>query len=273
MEQEITVSAHLANEESPSISARLVGPDEDNGQVRFEDFRFFCNKLAECVHRIEKIITKEHAQIRYRIIALESKSAGITIEAVRPKKGEDHRGEVVSFFANTVESLQQGNGVDQRLAFDDLRAFRELHGGLKKTKQLWFNEREITHQYIANIDVILGRVFKSEGSVKGKLEGLNVHNKSECVLYPPVRGIKVICAFPESMFEKVRAAIKSNVTLFGTVFHKPDKGFPERIQIKEIVVHDPVKAVLLKDLKGTFGDCTEGLGAVEFVRKIRDGQD
>ena len=261
-------------EENHTITARLMGADDENGNVRFEEFRFFCDKLSECIHRVERVVTNRQPSIRFRITSLENKSAGLAIEAVQPRKGDDCRLEVVGLFHDTIFNLQRGHNIDKRLSLDDLMAFRDLYGKLRKTKQLWFNGKEITSQFLANIDVILGKTYKSEGSVKGRLESLNIHNKCECVLYPPVIGTRVVCTFPEELFEDVRSALKNNVTLFGTLYHKADKGFPERVHIREIVVHKSDECpVSLRDLKGSFGNCTGGLSALEFVRKIRDVQE
>lgn len=258
---------------SPEIKVRLVGSDEDNGAVRFEDLRIFCDKMAICLRRSETVVAKRSGRIRYRVVELHAGSAAMTLEAIRPKNGADRRAEVVEFFKSTVADLQAGTSVDPRLTPDDLRGFRDLLGRLKRTKEVWIGEGQLTSQYLANIDKILRSSIRSEGAVSGLLEKLNVHNRNEFVLFPPVLGAQVACTFPEELFEHVRAAIKRNVTVSGTLFYHPNKPFPELVHVRELEIHPPDEELpKLGELRGLFAGCTNGLSAVEFVRALRDEQ-
>jgi hypothetical protein len=197
----------------------------------------------------------------------------MTLEAIRPRKGPDRRVEVVEFFKKTVAELQVGTSVDSRLTPDDLRDFRGLFAHLRKTKEVWIGQSQVTSQYVANIDKILGNSVRSEGAVSGLLERLNVHNRNEFALFPPVLGAQVVCSFPDEMFEQVRSGIKRNVTVSGTLFYHPDKPFPERVHVRELEIHPPDDELpKLGELRGLFAGSTNGVTAVEFVRALRDEQ-
>lgn len=259
------------------LSMRLVGPDEEGGAVRFDDFRIFCDKIADCLKRSEIAVTHQAGKIRYRIVDLHGGSAALTIEPIAPtgKRTRDRRAEVVSFFKRNVASLEVSTNYDPRLTPDDLLGFRDLVAHLRRTKEVWIEGvGRVTSQYVANIDKILGTPIRSEGSVSGFLEGLNVHQKNEFILYPPIPGYRIACAFPEEMFELVRAALKRNVTVTGTLSHHPDSPFPSRVQVKQMEVH-PANSELpsLRELKGMLRGCTNGKRAVEFVRALRDEEE
>lgn len=257
----------------PRVSLRLVGSDEDNSAVRFDDFRVFCDKLSECLRHAEMAVTRQSGKIRYRVAGLEGGSAIMVLEAVAPRstKTRDRRAEVLSFFKKTVADLQKGVEIDRRVTPDDLVVFRELRASLKRTKEVWIETNEITSQYIANIDKLLETPVVTEGSVSGFVHGLNVHNRNEFFLYPPIPGFRIVCSFPEEMFEVVRTAIKRNVTVAGTLYHHPDRPFPDRVQVKEIEIHPPDNELpKLRDLRGLLHGCTGGRGAVDFVRALRD---
>ena len=259
---------------NPQIEALLIGDDEDNGLVRFEDFRTFCDKMAHCLRTSEVIVTRQSGRVRYKVKHLQASSAALTLEAIRPRKAPDLSAEVVRFFKKTVAELQDGSSVDPRLTSDDLKEFRALIASLKKTKQVWIEGKQVTSQYIANIDRILAATIASEGFVTGFLERLNVHNRNEFVLYPPILGAHVMCSFPDKMFEKVRMAIKHNVTVSGTLYYRLDKPFPDRVHVKALEVH-PADNELpsLKSLRGLFRGSTNGMNATEFVRSLRNEQD
>src|SRR5262249_9323233 len=77
----------------------------------------------------------------------------------------------------------------------------------------------------------------SVGTVKGRLERLNVHNRQEFIIYPPIAGVHVRCLFPEDLFSLVQAAIKQNITVSGTLVFRPESAFPERVHVRSIDIH------------------------------------
>jgi hypothetical protein len=261
-----------------TVTVRLVGPDEEGGAVRFEDFRTFCDKMAECLRRSEETVTHQAGKIRYRLVDLHGGSAVMTLEAVAPKQSRttkpDRRADVLAFFKHTVAALEVSTNHDPKLTLDDLIAFRDLRARLRRTKEVWVDQTQITFQYVANIDKILGAPIRSKGSVSGFLEGLNVHQKNEFILYPPIPGYRIVCSFPEEMFELVRSALKRNVTAIGTLFHHPDRPFPDRVHVDQLEVHPPNDQLpTLRDLGGSFSGCTGGRSAVDFVRALRNEQE
>ncbi|MCX7428504.1 MAG: hypothetical protein NTW96_23120 [Planctomycetia bacterium] len=256
------------------ISVRLVGADEDDGIVRFDDFRNFCDSLAACLRKSEELLTSGPTRIRYRIVGLENASAAVTLEAIAPTNGRDPRPEVLGLFRETVVNLQSGRPVDSRIGRDVLAAYRELISPLhRRTKEVWVDSSCLTTQYGASIDEILGSSIPSEGSVRGVLERVNVHNRNEFVLYPPLPGYSVSCSFPDSMLEQVRRAIKSNVTVWGRLHFQPDAPFPHQVHASRMEIHPPDDELpTFSDLRGTAKECTGTLTSVAFVRAVRDEQ-
>lgn len=257
-----------------TLTVRLVGLDEDNGLVRFEDFTEFCENVAQCLRKAESIISDEPARIRYKIAGLQAASAAITLEAIPARNGRDLRGEMLKLFRNTVTQLQAGRRIDRRVDRETLEAFRKLIRPLhRRTKQVWVESACLTTQYEANIDRIVGSSIPSEGSVAGILEMVNVHNRNEFALYPPIPGYRIRCSFPESMLEQVCLAIKRNVTIWGTLYFEQERPFPHKVHVERMEVHPPDDDLpSLRELRGAAPDCTGALSAVEFVRGIRDEQ-
>lgn len=257
----------------PIVSARLVGADEDGGHVQYDDFLRFCGVMGVCLKRAESAVTGQSARIHYRIVGLRDSSAGIELAAIRPKKGSDCRAAVRNLFLGTILAIQSGGAIDSRLTPEALEDFRELYKAPKKTKEIWIEGKQITSRYLANIDEILRPSFESEGSVTGVLERLNVHEKNEFSLFPPLWGA-VTCVFPAELFEKVRSAIKRNVTVFGKLMYPPDRPYPVKVQVKSLEVHPPDEELpTLSELRGVFRGCLEGKTATEFIRAIRDEHD
>src|SRR5260370_40251414 len=105
-----------------TVTVRLVGPDEEGGAVRFEDFRTFCAKMTDCLRRSEAAVTGQTGRIRYRIVDMQGGSAAMTLEAVAPrqtrKNKPDRRADVLALFKRTVATLEVSTDYDHRLAPD-----------------------------------------------------------------------------------------------------------------------------------------------------------
>ena len=255
------------------LTITLVGSDQDEGNVQLSDFRRFCDSLTSCLLRIEsKLSEPATAKLRYRIIDLSSGSASLTLEPIRPPKGSDIGQDVINLFSKTVLSIQAGKTVDPRLNNDDLWAFRRLADPLnRKIKEIKIASTRVTSRFIANIDELVGTTIPSEGSVKGRLERLNVHNRFEFVIYPPIPGYSVTCIFRDDLYEQIHQAVRRNVSVSGTLHFRPGRPFPDRVQVKSIEVHPPDdKLPKLADLKGMWKGSIGDQDTVAFVQAKRD---
>ncbi len=258
----------------PRLQVKLTGPEDDKGDVLFGDFRDFCGTLALCLRRAEEIVT-EKTGLRHRIVGLKHSSACLELEPVPPKKGPDTGADVYGFFTAAVTDLQEGGKADPRLTSEDLRLFRRLAEPMhRRIRKVQIAGTVLTTQYIANIDKLIGISIPSEGSVTGRLERLNVHNRHEFALFPPIGGFTVTCVFPEELYEKVHNGMRKNATVFGTLAFKPDSPFPERVHVKTIEIHPSDEHLpRLADLRGQWKGATGDLTAVEFLKAIRGDKD
>lgn len=249
---------------------RLVGADNADGAVFLTDFRHFCDGLEACLKRAEKLATGRSGRVAYRIADLAMGSAQITLQAVKRGKGRDARLPALRLFRKTVTAIQGGKRLDPRVGPDDVALFKKLASPLSgQSKALFIDEMEITPQYTSNADKILHSAMVQEGSVAGLLEKVNVHERCEFVLYPPIPGYAITCDFPETMLPDVRKAIKRNVTVRGSMHYYADHPFPKLVHVKSLEIHpcdDDLPS--LAALRGIAPGSTGGLSAVDFVRSL-----
>lgn len=112
---------------------------------------------------------------------------------------------------------------------------------------------------------------RAKGSIKGRLEKLNVHNRNEFTLVPPVGEPAIACSFKEALFDKVKLAIKRNVLVHGILFYGEGKAYPERIQVDDLEILPPdAELPTLGSLRGIMPNATNGKPVLEFVLGIRD---
>lgn len=254
------------------VTVKLLGSDDAEGAVFLSDFRHFCDGLEACLKRAEKLATGKTGRLAYRITELATGSAQITLEAVRRGKGRDVRRPVLRLFRKTVTAIQRGKRLDPLVGPDDVALFKQLASPLNgQTKALFIDEAEITPQFTANADAVLRAALEQDGSVTGMLEKINVHERCQFVLYPPIPGHAITCVFPAAMLPQVREAIKRNVTVRGSMDYYAAQPFPRLVRVTSLEIHPcDDKLPLLADLRGMAPGCTGGLSAVDFVRSLHD---
>lgn len=256
----------------PKLRVILTGSDEDHGEVLFGDFRDYCGTLAHCLRRVEEVVT-EKPGMQHRIVGLASGSACLELEPVSKRDAPNTGVAVYRLFKETVAALQNGEKADSRLSNMDLKVFRKLAEPLnRRLTSVDISGIHLTTQFIANIDKAIGVVnIPSDGTISGRLERLNVHNRTECTLFPPVGGMPIICTFPEEMYTDIHAAFTRTVTVHGRMTYKANKPFPERVQVATFEVHPSDDQLpTLADLKGLLPDATDGMSVIDFLRAHRD---
>jgi hypothetical protein len=256
-----------------SLPFTLEGADEDGGAVMLNDLRAFIKTLSDCLQIVEKRELGTTG-LRHRIADMKVSSAYMKlVPAPKKKTRAPEAGRVVyEKFEETVSDLEAGRPVDAKFRKEDLKEFRKLAqltlGGKKKVQVAGV---QLSTQFVANIDKLLGSVIKSKGTVKGRVEKLNVHDRHEFTLYPPIGDCSIVCTFKEHLFGQVQSAIKQNVTVTGTLSFRPDSPYPEMVQVDFIDIHPSDDALpKLADLRGLMPDATNGKPVVEFLRAIRD---
>lgn len=257
---------------APSLTVTIEGADRDDGAVLFSDFRHFLDDLANCLRCVEDRTTGP-VKLKHRITDMKAASATIELRPVPPAKAAGAGRVVYDTFKQTVRAIESGDRLDPRFTGDDLRAFRKLADPVLRGRRVRVAGVQLTTQFVANIDRALGREPKAKGTVKGRVERLNVHERHEFTLYPPIGGVPILCVFPEELFETVNRAVKRSVTVTGLLTFRPDSAYPDRVQVESIEMHPPdADLPTLGSLRGLLPNATDGKPAVEFTRVIRDVQ-
>jgi hypothetical protein len=253
----------------PTIDVHLEGLTEDRGAVPLGVFRTFCETLEECLRKVEEA---EHVgKMVYLIDDLRSGSAVVSITARVNDPIIDNRHRVFGVFQGLLEGIERGTETGAELPASLLLAFRKLTGSLnRRLVAIRIGRLNLTSSFATNIDRILTPTIATSGSVKGRLERLNLHNSHEFVVYSPL-GYVVKCVFPESLFSRVQQAIRSTVNVSGKLHYRPDMPYPDKVHVEEIDILPPNSTLpKLSEMKGTWKDATGGLGVTEFLRNLRD---
>ena len=259
------------------VTFSLDGRPEDQGAVYAGDFAEFIFDALKCLRGIDrKLSRRERLSADYRIAGLRSGSATVEMEPVPTKESEDRTEEIVNAFTESLMAIlenAQAPSYFDRTLLEDFKALAKPLG--KKVAKIDIrsgNRRlAITKQLEVNIDKIIGEDIKSEGSVSGQLDVVNVHEKNIFFIFPVVGPSRIQCVFPDDLLDEVRAAIKKYVTVSGTLRYKQNEIFPYQIDVKKIEIHPPEDELpTLASLRGIAPDMTGDVDSVEFVRRLRD---
>jgi hypothetical protein len=260
---------------NPQINILVDSGDPQDREVYLDDLRDLSSRLLACLNATEQSLTNAPPKLKHHLLEVEKHSIGVVLD--RPKdaaKGALWR-KTASLFNKTTKAIQQGKPVDPRLTFEALEAYKEFANRfLRKTRRLVVGGVSITTEFIANIDKILSGIATSQGSVKGRVERLNIHKRNEFALYSPLSDQGIVCSFDNEHFDKVREAIGRNVTVTGTLHFYGVSPLPVRVTAKIIDIHPPDDELpTLASLKGILPDAaTGGLSAVDFISMVRNGQ-
>jgi hypothetical protein len=110
---------------------------------------------------------------------------------------------------------------------------------------------------------------RSRGSIIGRIEAINLHERREATLYDEVDHARVVLVFPEDMFEQVRQALRRRVEASGEII-EDEAGRPTRVRLEELeVLPGDEELRPLADLVGLFPDLTDGQDPTEWIREQR----
>ena len=112
----------------------------------------------------------------------------------------------------------------------------------------------------------------SVGSVKGKLESINIHNKQVIGIYPSAGPNVVECNISKAMIQEAGKAIDHFVIVTGKKYYKSREVFPHRIDVTKIDILDE-NYLTWGRLRGTTPGITEGRPSEEYIRELRDAEE
>lgn len=261
------------------ITIRLVGSEEDGGDVLLSDFLSQLEAFSDALRQTERALTRRDKNfIYYKVVDLTHNSpATITLEAVARPSAPIKPHEFTSSFIRGVRSIRNQRKAPATADLAMLESYRDLaapaSGKIRRVEIVETAKKviPIDSAFTRQVEEIIGPDAYSYGDISGRLEAVNLHNMLKCVIYPPVGPRKVACTFKPDMRAKVKQALDTYVTISGRLKYKQVDRYPYAIDGKEIDIHEAASDLpSLDDLRGISPNSTEGMSAEEFVRSIRD---
>ncbi len=260
------------------ITIRLVGSEQDGGDVRLSEFISQLEAFSEVLRQTERALSgRSNNSIYYKVVDLTHNSpATIVLEAVERKTATVSARAVTKNFMAGMRAIRQKKAPHNAdLAM--MESYKALSAptrqNIQRVEIVEANNKviPIDSLFSKQVDEIIGPDIYSFGSISGRLESINLHNTLKFAIFPAVGPQKLTCEFRPHLRGEVKSALDHYVTISGRLRYKQMDKFPYAIDAKDIDVHEENSDLpTLNDLRGISPDSTEGLSAEEFVRSIRD---
>lgn len=257
-----------------TLSLRLVGPRGRGQAVDARDFADLVSAAIECLRCLERESGSE-ASVYYRLVGLELGSAVVTILPESKEDGHSTASEVATGFERGFRALGESKiaetsfGVRTQQSFAGLQ--RALRRGNEAVELTGRAKHRLDSKTVSRKPRTQKQEVKSVGSVSGRVEALNIHDKMVCYVYPDSGPARITCRFTEDILDQVTAAIGRYVTVHGTIDYDSTGTFPARVAVEQIDVHD-FERPRLKDLFGLTPDLTDGVESAAYIRAKRDAE-
>jgi|SRR5579862_1370494 len=261
-----------------TVTLILKGSERDGGDVRLDEFVDELNALKNALVNTERIISKlEKATLFYKVIDLKHESpATITLEAMPINPEIDYSESTLGSFFNNLNYINTFKKIPEGLDMTSVEAYRNL--GIRRKPHIeeiiirnGSRQYSIGRHFDQNIVQAIGKDEYEDGSIVGKLDSVNVHNRNRFFVYPEVGASKIECFFSDELRQKVKDALYRKIEVVGKLRYKTWDKFPYGISATDLNVYpEDEELCTFSELLGVAPDATGGLTVNEFIDKIRN---
>ncbi len=263
---------------STRIVLHMRGLDEDNGDVRLNDFIQGLENLKKALIETQKLVSGDSFAY-FKIVELHKNSpAQVVLEPVPCSEDKIVETEsLVNDFFKNVKNIQLGI-FPENFTFEAFEAYKDITSLRDKNRVLDIglsqNDSDIDYlqDFSKKIDIIMGKDEFEFGSYTGMLDAINIHNQNIFYVYPTNRFPKLKCIFSQELKNLALSAVGKYVTVVGQKRLMPNVSgsHPHEMNVKTIEIHpDETNLPSLKDLKGIAPNITRKQSEL-FVRGIRN---
>jgi hypothetical protein len=272
----------MAAHQDRTITVELSDSGSPDDELRLDDFLEQMRTLKAALRETERLSGTTDPSLYFRIKRIQKNSPPkVTLEAVSDSLDERSEARyanyVVRRLTTNLRVISNKQRLPERMDFHALESYRELavpaeKHHLKVRIQAGRNSVLIDSKFRETIDKIAGDDEHSIGSVSGKIEAINLHDRNrKFQIFPTIGPSRVWGTFKTRDRALFANAVDKYVTVYGRLHYKKWDRFPYAINAESIDVHDIESLPTLADLGGMAPDATGLLNSQEFIDRLRDG--
>lgn len=267
------------------IELQIEGFPKDGGAVRLDTLYNFLAEFKRTLAAIEKEATEsDQAFLSYKIVTLTYDSPlRCVLEPIIPERVDRNLGnivtkrferdirEIVSAVPSTLTRPSKTKPIDP----STLEQFEKLMNQRKQAQTISIglenNIVPLTHEFDEKVRKLLGNIYRSHGSFRGRLEAVNIHS-TPCLLYiyPLVGPIRVRCTYPKCRFPQIGEHLGRTVDVSGIVKFRADEPHPYEIEIESITaLRDKQAEPIASSIIGIMPGLTDDLDIPSYLNELR----
>jgi hypothetical protein len=267
---------------SDQITHSVEGLDSEHGHISAAQFLDKLEHLLSALNGIDRVIGQSGTpKLYYRIVnATHSSPLTFTLQPVLRRETRNPPRDYIQSchdrFFQELHAIRRMAPLSLDIEPELLEHLRDIALGVgqdfKHAVISNGSERvELDKEFEANAGKLTDADKVSFGNIEGTLDAANIHGEARRFwIYPPRGPKKVRCDFMPGTAEQIKNALGLFVKVTGLKFFRQASPYPFRIKVKDFEVVSQQERVPLEALRGIAPNATEGLSAVEFVRRIKD---
>lgn len=272
----------MPERERDTVEFTIEGLSRDEGDITLGSFQYQLRNFSEALNQTDRIVSGEpKPTVRFRIVGLSHTSPATVKVAAIPKRPDvDHSGEILDRFVGALDQIARTGTAPEWVDRELLEYLRNLNKPVGRSVRAARLARNglvvaLNRELEAKIDVILAPEETFDGSIKGRLEAINLHLGTNAFrIYPIIGPPRVTCHFPESLREEAVGAVDRNVIAYGELKYRANAPFPSELDVREIELLPPDGELpMLTELRGAVRGTTGGLSTLEFIQQVQDEWD
>jgi hypothetical protein len=265
------------------IALTVEGLESENGHVRADEFIDKLTHFLTALNGIDRLVGQSGSpSLYYRIVGAVHNGTPLkfTLEPVlrknTKKADKDHLQNFHKRFFREVDAIKRMEPVSPDVEDRLLEHLLDITSGIGEsfksaTISNGKEQVELDRNFEKNLRKLIEEEDVSYGSIEGKLDAVNLHERTRRFwIYPKIGPDRVRCDFLPGTFDQIKEALGHRVRVIGQKFFRPPSPYPFRINVKDFEKLSDEKIVSIKDLGGIAPDATGEMSSVEFVRKIRN---
>jgi hypothetical protein len=260
-----------------TITIQLSGT-RDRDSLRLDDFLEELQTIRAALRETERLVSGKEPTLHLQITALKKSSpAVVTLEAVSEAHDEralpEYANYVVRSFTANLRLITNRKKLPGKIDMVTLESYREMAAPVEKNRievqiKTGNNAVLINRNFKTILEEVMGEDEFAHGSISGKIEAINIHNRNRFWLYPIIGPRRVVGKFKAKDRKRFTAAVDKYVTVYGRLRYKTWDKYPYAIKADDIEIHD--ESVSLLDLRGIAPDATGNLTTQEYIDQLRD---
>jgi hypothetical protein len=271
----------MTRERDRTITIQVIGKGAD-ADPRLDDFIEQMEVLKIALRETERLVSGRDPSLYYRIKRLQKNSpAQVTLEAesdvMEGQSTPTYASYVVRNFTTNLRVIANKKRLPVRIDQPALEAYRGLSATTEK-HQLEVEIRTGNHSVIINrkfreiIDGLIGEDEFSYGSISGKIEAINLHDRNRRFqIFPVIGASRIVGTFRQKDRKRFAEAVDKYVTVFGRLRYKAWDKHPYEVIADDITIHDfEPDDDRLYDLKGIAPGATNELTTQEYIDQLQD---